>query len=165
MIASLGETAEGQIVNVNADWAANELIKTLQPYKIVFLTGTGGLLGPDGKVIDSINLSTEYEELLRQPWLHSGMRLKIEQVHNLLMALPPSSSVSITRPDQLARERSQQGSGLGAARRAGDARRFMGCARLPRSACYRVRVRRSPCPTISTHAVLRAYVSRTTAPR
>ncbi|MBJ6979504.1 acetylglutamate kinase [Luteimonas sp. MC1895] len=104
VITSLGETADGQIVNVNADWAANELIKTLQPYKIVFLTGTGGLLGPDGQVIDSINLSTEYEELLRQPWLHSGMRLKIEQVHNLLMALPPSSSVSITRPDQLARE-------------------------------------------------------------
>ena len=104
VITSLGETRDGQIVNVNADWAANELIKTLQPYKIVFLTGTGGLLGPDGKVIDSINLSTEYEELLSQPWLHSGMRLKIEQVHNLLMVLPPSSSVSITRPDQLARE-------------------------------------------------------------
>jgi acetylglutamate kinase len=104
VIASLGETVDGQIVNINADWAANELIKAIQPYKIVFLTGTGGLLGPDGRVIDSINLSTEYEELLRQPWLHSGMRVKIEQVHDLLMALPPSSSVSITRPDQLARE-------------------------------------------------------------
>ncbi|HJR74554.1 MAG TPA: acetylglutamate kinase [Luteimonas sp.] len=104
VIASLGETADGQIVNVNADWAANELIKTLQPYKIVFLTGTGGLLDGDGKVIDSINLSTEYEELLAQPWLHSGMRVKIEQIHDLLMALPPSSSVSITRPDQLAKE-------------------------------------------------------------
>ena len=29
VIASLGETGDGQIVNVNADWAANELIKTL----------------------------------------------------------------------------------------------------------------------------------------
>src|SRR5690606_30500614 len=65
---------------------------------------TGGLLGPDGGVIDSINLSTEYEDLMAQPWLHSGMRVKIEQVHDLLMALPPSSSVSITRPDQLAKE-------------------------------------------------------------
>ena len=27
VIASLGETAGGQIVNVNADWAANELVK------------------------------------------------------------------------------------------------------------------------------------------
>ena len=104
VIASLGETADGQIVNVNADWAANELIKTLQPYKIVFLTGTGGLLDGDGHVIDSINLSTEYAELLAQPWLHSGMRVKIEQIHDLLMALPPSSSVSITKPDELAKE-------------------------------------------------------------
>jgi bifunctional N-acetylglutamate synthase/kinase len=104
VIASLGETADGQILNINADWAANELIKTLQPYKIVFLTGTGGLLDGDGDIIDSINLSTEYEELLAQPWLHSGMRVKIEQIHDLLMALPPSSSVSITKPDELAKE-------------------------------------------------------------
>jgi acetylglutamate kinase len=104
VIASLGETVDGQIVNVNADWAANELIKTLQPYKIVFLTGTGGLLDGDGRVIDSINLSTEYDELLAQPWLHSGMRVKIEQIQDLLLALPPSSSVSITRPDELAKE-------------------------------------------------------------
>jgi acetylglutamate kinase len=104
VIASLGETAGGQILNINADWAANELVKTLQPYKIIFLTGTGGLLDGDGQVIDSINLSTEYAALLRQPWLHSGMKVKIEQIHDLLMALPPASSVSITRPDQLAKE-------------------------------------------------------------
>jgi acetylglutamate kinase len=104
VIASLGETASGQILNVNADWAANELVKTLQPYKIVFLTGTGGLLDGEGEVIDSINLSTEYAELMRQPWLHSGMKVKIEQIHDLLMQLPPSSSVSITKPDQLAKE-------------------------------------------------------------
>lgn len=104
VIASLGETAGGQILNVNADWAANELVKKLQPYKIVFLTGTGGLLDGDGNIIDSINLSTEYDELMSQPWLHSGMKVKIEQIHDLLMQLPPSSSVSITRPDELAKE-------------------------------------------------------------
>jgi len=104
VIASLGETSGGQILNVNADWAANELVKELQPYKIIFLTGTGGLLDGEGRVIDSINLSTEYESLLQQPWLHSGMKVKIEQIHDLLMQLPPSSSVSITRPDELAKE-------------------------------------------------------------
>lgn len=104
VIASLGETAEGQIVNINADWAANELVKRLRPYKIIFLTGTGGLLDANGKLIDSINLSTEYEELMRQPWLHSGMRVKIEQIHDLLMQLPPSSSLSITRPGEMAKE-------------------------------------------------------------
>ena len=104
VIASLGETVGGQILNVNADFAANELVQVLQPYKIVFLTGTGGLLDGDGNVIDSINLSTEYETLMSQPWINGGMRVKIEQIKQLLDALPLSSSVSITRPEELAKE-------------------------------------------------------------
>lgn len=104
VIASLGETTGGQILNVNADWSANELVKELQPYKIIFLTGTGGLLDADGRIIESISLSTQYADLMRQPWLHSGMRVKMEQIHDMLMELPPSSSLSITRPDEMAKE-------------------------------------------------------------
>ncbi len=104
VIASLGETVAGQILNINADFAANELIKALQPYKIVFLTGTGGLLDDAGSVIDSINLATEYEHLSAQPWINGGMRVKIEQIKDLLDALPLTSSVSITKPAELAKE-------------------------------------------------------------
>ncbi|GAB3726719.1 acetylglutamate kinase [Luteimonas pelagia] len=104
VIASLGETAEGQILNINADFAANELVQALQPYKIVFLTGTGGLLDPEGKVIDSINLSSEYDRLMGEPWIEGGMRVKLQQVKALLDGLPQSSSVSITRPSELAKE-------------------------------------------------------------
>ena len=104
VIASLGETVGGQILNVNADFAANELVQVLQPYKIVFLTGTGGLLDEKGKVIDSINLSTEYDHLMQQPWIEGGMRVKIQQIKGLLDGLPQASSVSITRPDELAKE-------------------------------------------------------------
>jgi len=104
VIASMGETAGGQILNVNADFAANELVQVLQPYKIIFLTGTGGLLDADGAVIDSINLSTEYEHLIAQPWINGGMRVKIEQIKDLLDTLPLTSSVSITKPAELAKE-------------------------------------------------------------
>lgn len=104
VIASLGETPGGQILNVNADFAANELVQVLQPYKIVFLTGTGGLLDAEGRLIDSINLSTEYEHLIAQPWINGGMRVKIEQIKDLLDTLPLTSSVSITRPAELAKE-------------------------------------------------------------
>ena len=104
VIASLGETRGGQILNINADFAANELVRVLQPYKIIFLTGTGGLLDPQGNVIDSINLSTEYDELMAQPWINGGMRVKIEQIKDLLEKLPLTSSVSITRPAELAKE-------------------------------------------------------------
>ncbi len=104
VIASLGETRDGQIVNINADFAANELVRVLKPYKIIFLTGSGGLLDENGKIIDSINLRTEYERLIAQPWINGGMRVKIEQIKQLLDHLPLSSSVSITRPDELAKE-------------------------------------------------------------
>jgi len=104
VITSLGETPCGQILNINADFAANELVRELQPYKIIFLTGTGGLLDENGRIIDSINLSTEYEHLIRQPWIHGGMKVKIEQIKDLLDSLPLESSVSITRPADLAKE-------------------------------------------------------------
>jgi len=104
VIASLGETDEGQFLNINADFAANELVRVLQPYKIIFLTGTGGLLDDQGRIIDSINLSTEYEHLIQQPWINGGMRVKIEQIADLLQSLPLTSSVSITRPSELAKE-------------------------------------------------------------
>lgn len=103
VITSLGETPSGQILNVNADFAANELVQELQPYKIIF-TGTGGLLDAEGKLIDSINLSTEYDHLMQQPWINGGMRVKIEQIKDLLDRLPLESSVSITRPADLAKE-------------------------------------------------------------
>ncbi len=104
VIASLGETESGQILNVNADFAANELVRALQPYKIIFLTETGGLLDADGRVIDSINLSSQYARLRAEPWISGGMRLKLEQIKALLDELPLFSSVSITRPGELARE-------------------------------------------------------------
>ncbi len=104
VIASLGETAGGQILNINADYAANALVQQLRPYKIVFLTGTGGLLDGEGRIIDSINLTTEYEHLMAQPWIDGGMRVKLEQVKQLLDGLSPASSVSITRPAELAKE-------------------------------------------------------------
>jgi len=55
-------------------------------------------------VIDSINLSTEYDELMAQPWINGGMRVKIEQIKDLLDRLPLTSSVSITKPAELAKE-------------------------------------------------------------
>ncbi len=104
VIASLGETEGGQILNINADVAANELVTKLKPYKIIFLTGTGALLDEAGDPISSINLSTEYDQLMQASWVQGGMRLKLQQIHDLLTKLPPSSSVSITKPEEMAKE-------------------------------------------------------------
>jgi len=79
-------------------------VHAAQPFKIIFLTGTGGILDHDGNLISSINLSTDYQHLMSSDWLHSGMRLKLQQVHDMLLDLPHSSSVSITQPAMLAKE-------------------------------------------------------------
>jgi acetylglutamate kinase len=41
---------------------------------------------------------------MQQPWINGGMRVKIEQIKDLLDRLPLESSVSITRPADLAKE-------------------------------------------------------------
>ena len=104
IVSCLGETAEGQIVNINADVAAHKLAREIEPFKIVFLTSTGGLLNQHGRIIESVNLAEDYDFLLSRDWVHSGMRVKLEQIKGLLDELPLSTSVSITTPDHLAKE-------------------------------------------------------------
>lgn len=104
IVACLGETPSGQIVNINADVAARELAVEGEPYKVIFLTPTGGILDQYEQVIPSINLSEDFDHLMRQDWVHSGMRLKLEQIKQMLDRMPHSTSVSITTPDHLARE-------------------------------------------------------------
>ncbi len=112
IIACLGETSTGQIVNINADMAAIQLVLKVQPYKIVFLTGTGGLLNSEGHILPSINLRSDYKDLLKADSLHSGMRLKLTQINEMLNQLPLDSSVSITNAKHLPRELfTHQGSG------------------------------------------------------
>lgn len=104
ILSSLAESDSGQILNVNADIATNQLAIALNPYKIIFLTGTGGLLDEHGNIISSVNLITDYEPMMKQDWLHGGMKLKIQQVAEILSQLPSTTSVSITKPAHLAKE-------------------------------------------------------------
>lgn len=104
ILGCLGDTADGRLVNINADSAVRALVHALQPYKVVFLTGTGALLDADGAPISAINLATDFEDLMAADWVSGGMELKLQEIKRLLDDLPLSSSVSITRPDQLAKE-------------------------------------------------------------
>jgi len=104
VVACLGESPTGQVMNINADVAARELIWAVEPHKIIFLTTTGGLLDESGRVISAISLRNDYEFLLNQSWVHSGMKLKLEQIAQILERLPDTASVSITSVGNLARE-------------------------------------------------------------
>lgn len=103
IITCLGVAQGGQILNMNADSATRTLVHAVQPMKIIFLSDTGGLLDGEGQVIEWVNLVTDYDHLMAQEWVHSGMRLKLAEIKRLLDD-SPDSSVSITTPAALIRE-------------------------------------------------------------
>ena len=105
ILTSMAESTEGQVLNVNADVAAGELARALQPLKIVYLSEKGGLFNGDTQEkISAINLDEEYDDLMSQWWVRHGTRLKIKELKELLMDLPRSSSVAIIHPADLQKE-------------------------------------------------------------
>lgn len=105
VLTSMAESVDGQVLNVNADVAAGEIARAIEPLKIVYLSEKGGLFhGVTNKKISAINLDEEYDDLMNQPWVRYGTRLKIKQMKALLDDLPKSSSVAIIHPDHLQRE-------------------------------------------------------------
>ncbi len=103
VIAPMG-FQNSEMLNINADIAAVELVKAINPYKAIFLSETGGIFNKTGQLITNINLVLEYDELMNEKWLHSGMKLKLEQIKALLDYLPKTASVSITEPINLPKE-------------------------------------------------------------
>ncbi len=104
ILTCLGVAPGGQLVNMNADSATRALVHAVQPMKIIFLAAVGGLLDGDMRLIESINLASDYEHLMSQEWVHSGMRLKLAEIKLLLDDTPLSTSVSITTPSGLVKE-------------------------------------------------------------
>ncbi len=104
ILASLGETASGQILDLGPDAATVALARQLGPFKIMFLRAAGGLRDECGDLLSAINLAEDYELLMAEPWMSPASRHKLALVHELLAELPRTSSVSITSPELLARE-------------------------------------------------------------
>jgi acetylglutamate kinase len=104
VIAPIGCTEENQLVNINGDKATLALAKEIVPDKVIFLSEIGGIFDNSDQLISNINIKDDYNKLMAQEWLHSGMKLKLEQIKLLLDSLPSNSSVSITKPLHLNRE-------------------------------------------------------------
>jgi acetylglutamate kinase len=104
ILTCLGVAPGGQLLNINGDSATRALVQALQPMKIVFLSGTGGLLDKRSRPMHSIQIATDYDKLMKADWVSGGMRLKLQEIKRLLESVPLSSSVSITTPEGLIRE-------------------------------------------------------------
>jgi len=104
VVAPMGFTEEKQLVNINGDKATLALAKEITPDKVIFLSEIGGIFNEAEKLISNINIKDDYDRLMSEDWLHSGMKLKLQQIKLLLDSLPSYSSVSITKPLHLNRE-------------------------------------------------------------
>jgi len=104
ILTSMAETESGQILNVNADVAAAELARALEPLKVVYLSEKGGLFDAAGQKISAINLDEEFDHLMSQEWVKYGTRLKIKEIKELLDTLPRTTSVAIIHPGDLQKE-------------------------------------------------------------
>ncbi len=101
IVSSLGVSASGQLLNVNADAVTATLAAGLSAKKIVFLTPTGGLLDGTGRIIPAIDLA---DLTCDNAWITGGMSRKLTEIRGMLARLPRESSVSITSPEHLLRE-------------------------------------------------------------
>lgn len=104
ILSCLGHDEEGHVFNINADIAIRKLVWESKPAKVIFVTPTGGLLDENDQLISAIQLHNQYEHLMQQSWLHSGMKLKIQQIYQLLKPMPRKLSVSITAASELGKE-------------------------------------------------------------
>lgn len=76
IISSIAMTADGELLNVNADQAASVLAKLLGG-KLVLLSDVSGVLDGKGTLIPSLS-RTQSEELVKLGVIEKGMKVKVE---------------------------------------------------------------------------------------
>lgn len=85
VIAPLGVGVEGEVYNINADWAATRLAVALNVDQLIFMTDTPGVLDGDRQLIPFLSES-ELEDLEDQGVVRDGMLTKTRAVRFALRA-------------------------------------------------------------------------------
>ena len=98
VICSLGETGEGQVLNVNADVLAKTVALATGAKHVVHINDDGGLKDKSGRKIRSLNFPDEYEALAKEEWARPAFTLQLEQFRDVLKSLGDASTVLVTRP-------------------------------------------------------------------
>ncbi len=105
VVTDLALSPEGRVLFVDDDDAVGALAHRFEPYKIIYLDPAGGLLDASGRIIPAVNLAADGSVPLAATSGLPGMtRRRLSRLTAMLTALPDETSVSITAPDDLARE-------------------------------------------------------------
>lgn len=84
VLASIGYSKEGDMLNINADYLATAVAIALNAEKLVLMTDVKGVL-ENGEVLDSLT-SKEFQEKIDQGNITGGMIPKIESAVNTVLA-------------------------------------------------------------------------------
>ena len=76
VVSSIGVTADGALLNVNADTLAAHLAGSLRARRLIIAGGTAGVLDGSAGTIDQLTLS-EADEMIAAGTAHSGMIAKL----------------------------------------------------------------------------------------
>lgn len=84
VLASIGYSKDGDMLNINADYLATAVAVALGAEKLVLMTDVKGVL-ENGAVLDSLS-STEFQDKIDQGIITGGMIPKIESAVNTVLA-------------------------------------------------------------------------------
>lgn len=83
VIASIGVTPEGTLLNVNADTLAGQLAAALRADRLIIAGGTAGVLDSNGATIESLAIE-QVDAMIASGEAHSGMVAKLRACRNAL---------------------------------------------------------------------------------
>ena len=102
VLTSLGLSAAGATLNINADVAARELAVALRPLRVVYISAGGGWREA-GAVVAEVDLAADYDAWVARDYEgRQGTLLKLKEMKMLIDRLPPRSSVTIACAEALA---------------------------------------------------------------
>jgi acetylglutamate kinase len=84
VVACIGATRKGQLLNVNADTLASHLAAQLRAERLVIAGGTSGVLGEDSHTIDRLT-SRQAAKLIRAGTANKGMVAKLQACRAALL--------------------------------------------------------------------------------
>jgi len=85
VVASIGMTSTGELLNVNADTLAGHLAATLRAERLIVAGGTDGVLDRSGSLIDELTLET-VDAMIASGIAHSGMVAKLAACRAAILA-------------------------------------------------------------------------------
>lgn len=75
VIAPIGVSESGELYNINADWAASELARSMKADFLVFLTNQDGILDASGRFVPTLD-SQALQNLIESQAVRDGMLVK-----------------------------------------------------------------------------------------